>query len=88
MKRVFCLLFLGYIPNADGHHPLGGRYPSYPAVVPPQSRHGHLYQQAPYLPASNYPTSGHYESHDHGYPFQVVRGHPSSTPSPLSHFQG
>ncbi len=59
----------GYIPNVDGHHPLGGRYPPYNS---PRSLHGYLYQQQqPYVP-SVYP-AGHYDHHEHGYSTQYIQ---------------
>lgn len=51
---------IGYIGNADGRHPFGGR-------APPASPHGHLY--SPYN--AHYGS----ESNDHGYGFQRIKTH-------------
>ena len=73
----------GFIPNADGHHPLGGRFDTGAARPPrhnpqPQTLHNHLYgpnyyqngvstTARPYAATSHVPRSLDY---DHGYPAQ------------------
>ena len=73
----------GFIPNADGHHPLGGRFdsaarPPRHSAQQPQTLHNQLYgpnyytngvstTARPYAATSHVPRSLDYE---HGYPVQ------------------
>ena len=70
---------VGYIPNVDGQHPQGGRYPAAASTnTPPKSLHGYLYQQQrqhPYIPTTFAPSSvspAAAAAHEHGYGFQRI----------------
>ena len=79
------LLFIGFIPNADGHHPLGGQFdtaarPPRHSAQQPQTLHNQLYGPNYYstgngvsTTARPYAATSHVPrslDYEHGYPVQ------------------
>ena len=82
---LIILIFIGFIPNADGHHPLGGQFdtaarPPRHSAQQPQTLHNQLYGPNYYstgngvsTTARPYAATSHVPrslDYEHGYPVQ------------------